>query len=171
MSELSEKQTLLDLMELHRAAWDDTISRFSRNRLLESGVESDWSVKDVIAHVAAYEDWTAEQMEASHRGVVVSEQDLQAMGAEGWYDVDNRNRRLHEQMQDKPLDEVLVLSEQAFNRLLEAVESLSDEELQTPQWWSVGKPLVTAIPAQSFEHYAQHIDALKAWLAADTNAA
>src|SRR5689334_21937574 len=102
MSAPSDKQTLLDLMELHRAAWDDLIARFSHDRLLEPGVEGEWSVKDVIAHVAAYEDWTAEQMENAHRGRTVSEQDFQAMGAEGWYDIDNRNRRLYESIKDKP---------------------------------------------------------------------
>lgn len=167
----SDKQTLLDLMELHRAAWDDLISQFSKDHLVEPGAIGDWSVKDVIAHVAAYEDWTAEQMEATRQGEVVSQEDFEAMGAEGWYDVDNRNGWLYAQMKDVPLEQVLAQSEQAFNRLLQAVDSTSDEDLQVPQWWTNGRALIDTIPGQTYEHYDQHMDALKSWLACDSNAA
>jgi Protein of unknown function (DUF1706) len=155
------KQTLLDLMELRRAAWDALISQFSEERLLQPGADGDWSVKDVIAHIAAYEDWTAQQLGASLRGEAPDEQEMAEMASQGWHDVDTRNRLTYEQRKDWPLDKVRSESEQAFNRLLQAVEALPDELLGKPQWWTSGRTLLDTIPGQSFEHYNQHIDLLR----------
>ncbi len=166
----SDKQRLLDLMELKRAAWDALISQLSEEQLLQPGADGDWSVKDVIAHITAYEDWTAQQLEASLRGEAPAPREMEQMAAEGWYDVDTRNRFMYEQCKDMPLEQVMSESEQAFNRLLQVVEALPEDRMAQTEWWTSGRTVLDTIPGQSFEHYDQHIDALKAWLSAGTGA-
>src|SRR4051812_17414218 len=139
MVEPADKQRLLDLMELERAAWDALISQFSTERLLQPGVVGDWSVKDVVTHVAAYEDWTAEQIEGGRRGEVPSSQEYEEMGTQGWYDVNIRNQFMYEQNRDKSIDQVLAESQESFNRLLSVVQSLSEKELESTEWWTQGR--------------------------------
>src|SRR5947209_19613982 len=92
---LAGKQELLDRMEIERAAWDALIARFSEERMLEPGIESDWSLKDVIAHVAMYENWTADQIEAALRGEEPGPE-MRGETDEPWFDVDWRNARAYE---------------------------------------------------------------------------
>jgi hypothetical protein len=46
-------------MRARHDAWDALIAKIDRGRMVEPGVERDWSVKDIIAHVSTYEDWMA----------------------------------------------------------------------------------------------------------------
>jgi DNA-binding ferritin-like protein len=61
------KQELLDKVRSARAEWDALIAQVPEERLAEPGVEGEggkWTVKDIVAHVAIYEDWLAQQINA-----------------------------------------------------------------------------------------------------------
>jgi len=59
METLKSKSELLRLMEDGRREWDAVLSQIGEGHLSEAGVEGLWSVKQVVAHVAGYEEWTA----------------------------------------------------------------------------------------------------------------
>ena len=155
------KSDLLDEIRSARAEWEALLTQVDKDRLTQPGVEGDWSVRDIIAHVAAYEKWTAEQIAGAH---LPDAAELEQMGQEGWNDLDRRNTMMHEQTRDLPLEEVLAQSEQAYLQLLSAVESLPEESLGQSQWWTGDDPLWKAIPAQCSEHYQQHAPSVLAWL-------
>lgn len=45
------KNELLNLLRLARAEWDALLASIDEARMREPGVEGDWSIKDLIAHV------------------------------------------------------------------------------------------------------------------------
>src|SRR5258705_11681501 len=53
------KSELLRAMEAGRHAWDTVLSQIDEQALSEPGVEGVWSVKQIVAHVAGYEEWTS----------------------------------------------------------------------------------------------------------------
>ncbi len=53
------KSELLRVMEAGRREWDKVLSQINEQHLSEPGVEGVWSVKQIVAHVAGYEEWTA----------------------------------------------------------------------------------------------------------------
>lgn len=169
------KQMLLDLMEVERARWDALIAEFSEEQMHQPGLDGGWSVKDVIAHVAMYEAWTAEQIRLAREGSGPPPEMTASGEDEHWDELDWRNARFYEMNKDKPLSQVKAESTLAFEQLLDTVRSLSEEELRLPHPWMGPRPIFEIIPVQSYEHYHQHIPALRVWLervsAASTQAA
>ena len=42
---------VLDALRGGRAAWETLLAQIGADRMMQPGVEGDWSVKDIIAHV------------------------------------------------------------------------------------------------------------------------
>ncbi len=62
---------------------------------------------------------------------------------------------------------MLAEFERSYHELLEAIEPLSDEDLNDPARyaWTEGKPLWRTIAGESYLHYREHDVELRAWLA------
>jgi hypothetical protein len=80
------------------------------------------------------------------------------------WDVDQQNEAIYLQYKDVPLTEVTAFAERAFNDLVTAVAAVPEEDLRRPgiQAWTGHLTLLAIVPAQSYEHYHQHIDDLRA---------
>src|SRR3954468_12320188 len=59
------KTELLEHMREGREVWDGLIAQVPDSTLSEPALPGGWSVKDLMAHVAAYENWTAAQIRAA----------------------------------------------------------------------------------------------------------
>ncbi len=151
------KTELLADMRAGHDAWQALIAQLDRACMLEPGVEGDWSVKDVIAHVSTYEDWMAQLLEAGGPNIPHMTDTMSQ---------DETNAWVFEQNRDRSLDDVLALSHRSFDRLARAVEALSPEDLvSTGKFeWARGKPVYTLIPGESYNHYLHHAPSLAAWL-------
>jgi hypothetical protein len=58
----------------------------------------------------------------------------------------------------------MSFADRTFHALLTAVAAVPDEDLARPgaQAWTGHLTLLELVPAQSYEHYQQHIDELRA---------
>src|SRR5262245_14285391 len=59
MDSPTTKAALLSAMETGRREWDALLGLIDAEALVEQGVEGVWSVKQIVAHIAGYEEWTA----------------------------------------------------------------------------------------------------------------
>lgn len=162
----STKTELLDRLQAGRAAWDILIAQVPDERLTAPILPNDWSVKDLLAHVAAYEQWTATQITAAHEHRTPTNLELYGVDelpvdADSW-DLDQNNAAIYARYQEVPLAEVQVFAADAFNHLIAAVEAVPDAELNTPREWARGTSILDIVPGQSYAHYAHHVDDLKA---------
>jgi hypothetical protein len=157
------KAQLLDNLRTGRAQWEALLAQVGADHMTTPGVEGDWSVKDVIAHITLYEQRTAERLEAAARN--------ERPAPSPWpadLDMDARNALIYEAHRDQPLAEVQAESQQAFDRLVAAVEALPEDALVEPGRfaWLEGDPLWEVIPGNSYAHYEEeHTPPLRAWLA------
>ena len=152
---------LLEVMRTARANWEALLAEAGETRLTESGVEGDWSLKDVIAHIAYYEAWAADNVIAIRHG------ELRPQSAYKGLEMDERNARIYERNRVKPLAEVLQESQSAFQRSLAAVEGLRDEDLYDLEFTRASGAdwtLFDLVEGDTFEHYNDHIAAARAWL-------
>ena len=157
MEEQMNKARFLNALQTERAKWDALLVQVGEERMTQSGVEGDLSIKDVIAHVTWYEREMVEML--GPRRLV---------GSELWnLPTDERNAAVFQENRGRPLEEVLTESRQVYQELLKQVESLSEEELHDPhrfadmpdEWvpWKV-------IASNSWEHYPDHVAPIRAWL-------
>ena len=151
------KSKLIETLRKERAAWEALLAEVARYGMTEPGLAGDWSAKDIFAHVSWYERETS---------IMVEERAL--VGSNLWQlPQDERNIPIYEENKDHHLEEVLAEAESVFERLVQAIESLSEDELldashfrEMPEEWVPWK----VIASNSYEHYHQHIPGIRAWL-------
>jgi len=163
-----DKATLIRTLKTEREGYEALLNAIGRDRMTQPGVEGDYSVKDVVAHLATYERWLAGWLEAALRG------ELPAPSAMEDSDVETRNALYYALNQDRALDDVLAESRAVHQRLLELVQTLPEGDLDNPArtdwcvvpYWKSSRPVWQAIENDTVEHYQQHRPALEAWLRA-----
>src|SRR5262245_5088367 len=129
------KAELLERMRDGRAYWDELITQLPASAVTEPALPGGWSVKDLMAHVAAYENWTAAQIRAANERREPTNLGLYGVAeapdeSEGW-DLDRQNAAIYAQYAATPLAEVRAFAERAFNDLLAAVEAVPEADLTT----------------------------------------
>ena len=152
---------LLEVMRAARSNWEALLAEIGEARLTEPGVEGDWSVKDIIAHITYYETWAADNVMAFRRGDPRPQSEYKGL------EMDERNARLYERLRAKSLAQVLQQSQVSFERSIEAVQGLRDEDLYDPEFTRVPDADWTVfdlIEGDTFEHYNDHITSVRAWL-------
>ncbi len=169
------KAELLDRMRTGREAWDALIARISAGELTQPALPNGWSVKDLIAHVAAYENWTAAQVRAASENRPPTDMELYGVeelppDPEGW-DLDRQNAAIYAQYQDMPLEDVTAFSERAFADLIGAIDGVAEADLAAPdaQSWTNGTSLLAIIPGQCYGHYEQHVDDVRSLAGQDVS--
>jgi hypothetical protein len=174
------KNELLERMRAGREEWDALIAQIPDSARTEPALPGGWSVKDLIAHVAAYEHWTAAQIRAANEGRAPTDRELNGSDEtpgdpEAWDIgeevvnqtepdiIDRQNARIYAQYKETPLAEVMTFSSQAFADLMAAVAAVADDDLATTgaQTWTGDATLLEIIPGQCYAHYAQHADELR----------
>jgi hypothetical protein len=169
----ASKAELLHQMREGRAAWDALIAQVPETLLTEPLLSDRWSVKDLIAHIAAYEQWTAAQIKAAHEGRAPTNMELYGVAEmppdpAGW-DLDWQNAAIYARYKDLPLVEVRAFSRRAYEALLAAVEATSEEDLAKPGTtsWPLESSTLSVIPIQSYAHYEMHVADLRAIVGGD----
>jgi hypothetical protein len=128
---------------------------------MEAGAAGTWSVRDLIAHLHSYDRWFVNAAEAQLRG------EPPPMDGTEWMDWDERNAIHHQRTLYLSLDEVMSNSRQTYERLLELVETLSEEFLIEPQQLPyVQQPFVVweQLRGNTYDHYRLHMKDVQAWL-------
>ena len=152
-----DKGTFISMLEGTRAQWEAALAQMDEQRMLQPGIVGTWSVKDLIAHVSWYE---REMVTVIRLHVFTGSQ---------WWALpdDERNAMIYQQNSQRPLQEIVHEGQRSYTELLEAVQSLSDEDLNDPHhfrnmpenWvpWQI-------FAGNSSEHYQDHLPALHAWV-------
>jgi hypothetical protein len=148
------KTELVANIRRDRAALDALLGEIDDARTLEPSLDAGWSVKDVLAHISAWERACTGWLETVARGATPERPEVR--------DVDATNAGYYERAKDAPLAEVAAESAASYDALLAAVERLSDADLDDETRF--GFPMWRMIDGNSGEHYREHIEQIGAWL-------
>ena len=157
----TSKPMLLEFIRSEHSLLELTLARLTHTQMLLPGVEGEWSIKDILAHISAWErrmiNWTGSLLHGEEPAIPLP------------WDVDRMNAETYAQVREKPLADVLEEFRQIYWDSLALVESLSDEQLQTnyADIWPMG-PLWTGIAANMNWHYKEHREHIQNWLANQT---
>ena len=160
------KTQLLDWIKNARAPLDGLIAQLSEEQMLQPGVENKSSVKDLLAHITTWEDHLARRLVAAARDrakdVYVIDPD------EPWEPggIDAVNAYIFMRNAQLSLPQVLTNFHRSLQDVLQAVEALSDYDLFDPQGLAqvFGYSAERIIGSDTFYHYPEHIQSIRAWL-------
>jgi len=127
--------------------------------------EDGWSVKDHLAHLAAWE--------RSLLALLRGEDRAAALGADpGSYrtvGIDALNAGIHQRAQTIPLADVLAEFRLGHERLLTTLDSLTDADLRRPYAAyqphdpeAPSAPVVGWVAGNTYEHYREHVGTIRA---------
>jgi len=153
------KAELLDALEDGREKLIETIDDLSDEALTEPGVVGEWSIKDILAHLNAWEAELIKLLWQVRQGGKPT--DAQVQDSE----VDERNQMYYEQSRQRPLERVVADFEGIRRQTIRRVEAFSNKELIDPDRyrWLKGRALWERIAEDSYTHDAEHTADILAW--------
>jgi hypothetical protein len=162
MDEPMSKTRILESIQSGRKALQATLEGMSEVHMTEPGVESGWSVKDILVHIAAWEGMMVGWVEASLRG----ETPDRPPPGKTWDDLDGLNAQIYADNKDKALDEVRMDFQASHQRVLRLVQAMTEEELLDPGRfeWLQGDPMWHLVAANTWWHFNEHRETIVHWL-------
>jgi hypothetical protein len=138
-----------DLIRGEDTAWAElrgVLDSVSPDVMVEDGYQPDWSIKDLLAHLAC---WLAEAAQALQQMRLGSYRKLEL-------DEDEMNRRFWEACRDLDLHDVWAQIHSARGRMLEELDLLPQERLDdhAAAWFR----------DSGAAHYGEHLPRLREWL-------
>ena len=167
MPDTIQKSALLEDIRAGYERLEAIIAPLSEAQMTTPTVNSTWSVKDNLIHLTVWQNYLVSQLE----GILANEKPPAFMP--GLSTEDEINERVYQQNKDRPPASVLADFRASYQRVLAAVEAMSEEALNASAPWSTSDaPIWPFIAGNTYEHYAEHGGNIQRWLAStDTTTA
>ena len=166
------KAELMARIHRARSALEAAIAGASEAHLTAPGDPGGWSVKDHLAHLAIWEQSLLALLEGRSRSATIG---IDAVTYETT-DIDGLNALLYEHHRDRPLAEVLDLFHRSHDQVLAALAPLTDVDLLRPyshyqpdETPFNPDPVVGWIAGNTFEHFEEHLAAIRSLLPTDAS--
>jgi hypothetical protein len=163
MDNPATKIQILNLIETEHEALQVVMRPLAETQLIQSGVEGELSVKDILAHITAWEQRMVQWVDESLQGKTPE----RPAPGKTWDDVDELNKQVYLANKDRPLVEVQADFAASYQQSIKAVAALSQADLFDPHRfaWRKGDPLWQMIAANTWLHYREHRLSISRWLA------
>src|SRR2546430_8928713 len=157
-----EKAELLQDIERSWASLDDLVTGLSEPELTRHGSDG-WSVKDHLAHLAAWNLSLVALLEGRDRDAALGVWDVPT-------EVDTVNDLLHRRYLDLVMDEVMALEVGSRQMVRDALAGLTDADLQRPYTYfqpndpgpDRDRPVLGWIRGNTDEHADEHVGYIRA---------
>lgn len=158
-------QILAGLSDIFRH-WQDLLSRLSDEQVHAPLLPSDWTVKDVLAHLWAWQQVSVARMQAALQGTQpVFPTWWEMFAPDPDADVDRTNAWIFEANRDKPWTMVFADWKEQFEGYIELTRQVPEEDLlQLGRYPWMGSYALSASSMGSLEHHEEHLEVLLAWL-------
>lgn len=157
-----KKSELLNWLQEEYRKWEEFLDQIRPIRMDQPGVNGDWSMKDIIAHLTGWNRWLVIRLQAAGR----SDPEPPPPWPAHLQTDDEINAWIYEANRGHSMREVLDETHQVYQQLLAAIEGLPDEVRIEQEWhlvWLNGQ----RFPAgEFFDHFHDdHEPDVRAWLA------
>lgn len=161
---MSSPLSKAELLEAVKKSWTElteAIGELNEDQMGEPKVQEGWTVKDIMAHVAAWHRLAMDRIHAATTG-----DDLKFPVIKGDEFADTFNAETYTKFKDQPLDNVAVEFYSSYEEFLHQIESLDEELLpqNLPFEWAGNLTYQIMISANTHWHYPEHIEAILKWL-------
>lgn len=151
MSKPITKQEVIESAQKERAALEDYLATLTPEQMTQSNVIGEWAVKDVLAHLFAWERMVMRWYEAGKKGK------LPAVPSEkyNWGQLPQLNHEIFLEHRDKSLAEILRTFKSSYKKILKMIESIPEKELFTRNIyaWTNNNLLAAYFVSSTSSHY------------------
>ena len=163
MEQQMNKSELLSEMNSKYTELEQMLAPLSNTQMTTTGVNGAWSIKDILAHLAAWQYVLLDRLQAAIQHTEPSSS-FQGLSDE---DIDRLNSQFYEENKSRPLSEVQADFRNTYRQIADAVQAMNEEDLFAPQRfaWLGGRALWRFIAGDTYEHYIEHMEPISKWLA------
>ncbi len=163
---MNMKDHILTALSEQFNQWEDLLASISEKQITTPHLPSDWSIKDDIAHLMAWQQRSIARLEAAQFNQEPAfPQWLPALDPDSEGNTEQTNAWIYETYREQPWSTVHEQWRAGFLRLLESGERVTERDLldagRYP--WLAGHPLAFILIA-SYDHHQEHLEKLLAWL-------
>ncbi len=162
-----DNTTLLNTIQSEYANLETLIAPLNEMQLCSPSLEEGWSIKDILAHIAAWERLCTGWLEQFLQGQTSQLSEEIPTGMNDRIFLENRNRPLHEVQKD-----FRQMHERFLQQVTTLIHTFSEEEITTPhrfawtepwQGWvePQGHSLLAIIADNSYHHYRNHAQQIR----------
>lgn len=163
MSEPMNKACLLAAILAGREQFNALLAELSAAQLTQAGAIGAWSVKDTLAHIVVHEQRMLQWMAETLRGA--------APAAFQPYDIPDLalaelNRQIYQENRERTWAEIFQDWQQTAEQIAAMIAAADEADLMSTRRFRLhgGEALWQAVAANTFEHYAEHGQDIRAWL-------
>ena len=163
---MNMKEHILTALREQFDRWEELLASMSEEQINAPLLPSEWSIKDVIAHLRAWQQRSIARMEAA---LFNREPEfpmwLAGIDPDSEGHTDQVNAWIFENSREQPWVKVYRSWSEGFLRFLESGEGVSEKDLLDSNRypWLKGYPLAYILLA-SYDHHQEHYVKLLAWL-------
>jgi hypothetical protein len=163
MNSINTKEGLIHLVTDEHNEPKSILGKLSDDAIVKSGVQGDWSVKDIVAHITVWQERGTRWIQDISKGINPN------IPLEGhtWRDYDQLNEEIYQKNRSKPIDEIVNQLEKSFEELIETIENFPQDKLEEAfypegarQSSFSGKEIISF----RYIHYKSHIKHIETWL-------
>lgn len=161
------KAQILAMLQEEFERWEALLAGLGERRITARVLPGNWSVKDVMAHLRAWQQRSIARLEAA---LDDREPEFPWEPAEADEssedDPDETNAWIYETYRDQPWPAVYQSWREGFVRFLTLGEAIPEEDLLDPMRypWLGGQPLSMVLTSSYDHHHQEHLEPLVAWL-------
>lgn len=158
----ANKAELLQRLQEQRVDFDNLLATVPDITVEEPNLPNGWSVKDLLAHVAAYERWMAGQMRAVTEGRAPTNEELYEGGvvldSGEPFDLNTLNASIFAHFHDMPWPSVRAFAGESYATLLDAIGAVPEDDFNREglHGWLDDGTLLSRLPELTYGHYSEH---------------
>ena len=145
-----DRQQLLKRLEYAWTAFKESYAGLTEAKLTEPGVMETWSVKDILAHMAIWEEEALTYLPLIMQGRKPPRYSQQG-------GIDAFNAKMIEQKRGLTLAEVLQVQEETHRHLIDYLQSVPEVQFATET------PFRHRLRLDTYSHYLLHSRAIRTW--------
>ncbi len=155
------KSELLTWLQEEYQKWEALLDQIGPAHMEQPGVNGDWSMKDIVAHLTGWNRWLVTRLQAAARS--------EAQPSPPWpahlQTDDEINAWIHETSHGRSMREILDETHQVFQQLLVVIEGLPADVRIEPEWHLVWLGDKRFPAGEFFDHFHDdHEPDVRAWL-------
>jgi tetratricopeptide (TPR) repeat protein len=142
------RRKIVEMLDRADEIKQSLVSKLNEEERSKSGVYDHWSIKDHVAHCAAWMDRLAREISVVTEGITPTRSE----------DIEQVNEEIFHEFSSQSWGEILAYSVEAKSALVEAMQILPDEDLLTRELlpWQSGRELWKLILGTGYTHPMTH---------------
>lgn len=164
---METKQEVLSALQGEFERWEQLLSRLGEDRIVARNLPSELSIKDVMAHLTAWQELSLSRLEAALKDTDPAHQLGPAgLDPDAEENLEQINAWIHETYADVAWSTIYQHWRRGYQRLLDLGRKIPEDILMEPAryHWLRGLPLFQVLVGAYEHHHDEHYLPLAEWL-------